>query len=106
AARVSGGAGGAAPGPGGSAPGGHRGRGAGWRGGGSIRVGASRSVMSVRGSVTELPDAGEHHREAQPIGGGCDLVVLDGAARLNDRPHPGRSGLFYPVGERKERVGS
>ncbi len=58
------------------------------------------------GLVPELPDAGEHHRDPVPVGGGDHLRVFHGAARLDDRADPRPGGFFYPVGEWKERVGS
>lgn len=35
-------------------------------------------------AVPEVPDAGEHHRHAKPVGRFNDLGVADRPARLND----------------------
>ena len=41
--------------------------------------------MAKRYLVPKVPHAGENHRYAMLVGGGDDFVVLDRAARLNDR---------------------
>src|ERR1051325_1821999 len=64
-----------------------------------------RSLLTTP-SVPELPHAGEHHRDSALIGGGDYLGVLHRAPRLDDGAHPRARRFFYPVGERKERVGS
>ena len=43
--------------------------------------------------MPEVAEAGRHHGEAQPVGGGDDVCVLHAAARLRD----GRDAVFCPV---------
>src|SRR2546422_11032136 len=62
-----------------------------------------RALASVL--VAELSHAGAYHGDVEPVGGGRDVGGLHGAARLDDRAGPRRTGLFYPVGEGKESVG-
>src|SRR5689334_19381672 len=58
------------------------------------------------GSMSEMPDAGEHHCEAVFVTGGDRLAVALRAAGLDDRRHAGRGSGVDVVPEREERVGS
>ena len=51
------------------------------------------------------PHAGEGHGQAGLVGGLDDLVVADGAARLDHRRGPGGGGLEQAVGEGEEGLG-
>ena len=57
-----------------------------------------------RRSVEEVPLPGEVHRDAGRCGRGDHVLVADGAARLDDRPHAGGDEDLGAVGEREERV--
>ena len=60
--------------------------------------------MPGAGSVPEVADAGEHHRDAGGVGGCDDLGVAARAAGLDRRGGAGPDRRFEPVGERVERV--
>ena len=55
--------------------------------------------------MAEVPDSGEDHGEAEAVGGGDDVVILDGAAGLDDGGSAGSGNGFESVGEREEGVG-
>src|SRR5579859_6356291 len=58
------------------------------------------------GSVAEVADSGEDHGEAETVGGGDHVVVLDGTSGLNDGCGSGGCHGLKTVGEREECVGS
>src|SRR5713226_10545147 len=52
-----------------------------------------------------MAHAGEDHSEAEAVGSSDDIVVANGAARLNERGSTGFRGFFDAVREREEGVG-
>jgi hypothetical protein len=54
--------------------------------------------------VPEVAETGEHHGEAGRVGGGDDLLVPQGSARLDDRRRAGIDGGLKAVGEGEEGV--
>src|ERR1700732_1941893 len=58
----------------------------------------------LRGVVQEMAHAVEDHGEAEAVGGGDDIVVAHGAARLNDRGGAGFGGFFHAVWKWEEGV--
>ena len=66
--------------------------------------------MSIRANprrwlVLEVALAGEHHGDAQLVGGGDRLVVADAAARLDDRDRTVVEGTAELDGDRYEWSG-
>ena len=56
-------------------------------------------------SVSEVPPAGEHHRQAVLVGGRDHFGVAHRAARLDDGRRAGGGDRVEAVAKRKERVG-
>ena len=54
--------------------------------------------------MAEVANAGEHHGEAEAIGGGDDFLVAQGTARLNRSRDAVGGGLFKPVRKREEGI--
>src|SRR5690606_16290186 len=66
---------------------------------------ATWAYASPNHLVPEVPHAREHHRDAGFVGGIDDVLVLDRAARLDDRRGAGFDGGEHAVGEGEEGVG-
>jgi hypothetical protein len=63
------------------------------------------SLPFASASMAEVPHAGEGHRDAQSIGGSDDILILYGAAGLDDRSCAGFGYGFKAVWEGEEGVG-
>ena len=68
------------------------------------RYGPDVWSLASTNSVTEQPATRKHHRHAQGIRSGDDLLVTDGPSGLHDQAGAGFSGLFDAVREGKKRV--
>ncbi len=64
----------------------------------------SLSLRTGESSVAEMPRAGENHGYAGAVGGGNNLVVAHGAARLDDGDHARGARCFQPIREREEGI--
>ena len=54
--------------------------------------------------MPEVPDSRKHHGDAQPVGGGNDIPVVDRSAGLDEGRSAVLYGLFEAVGKREEGV--
>ena len=61
-------------------------------------------VAQKTGSMPEVADPGEHHRDPGPIGGGDHLGVAARSAGLDGGGGAGFDRRFEAVGERVERI--
>ena len=52
-----------------------------------------------------MADTGKDHGHSEAVSGGDDVVVADGASRLNDGDGAGFGGFLDAIGEREESVG-
>src|SRR5690606_8394791 len=68
------------------------------------RASGARFRSRERDSVPEVAHAGKYHGHAVFIGGGNDLVVAHGTARLDHRRDAGSYGGIDAVAEREECV--
>ena len=55
--------------------------------------------------MSEMPNSGEDHGHAQPVGGGDDVLVFHRATRLDDGGGAGGCDRLEAIGEREEGVG-
>ena len=69
------------------------------------RIASSPTVLQYCWlSVSEMSEAGEHHRNVGGIGSGDHLSVANGTPGLDDGCGPGFYSRFQPVGEGEERI--
>src|SRR5438874_13691640 len=71
---------------------------------GSFMDGYCSGAVIGAGSVPEVANAGQHHRDAALVGGGDDFVVAHAAAGLD---HAGGAGIaddVEPIAKREEGV--
>src|SRR5437879_6081156 len=68
--------------------------------------GAGAKGSTARLLVQEVPHAGEHHGEAEAVGGGYDLGIADGAARLDHGSCAGLGRFFHAIGKGKKAAGA
>ena len=63
-------------------------------------------LRSASRLVPEVPHPGEHHRQAQAVGGVDDFLIAAEATGLYDGRDPVAGDLLHSVGEGKKGVGA
>lgn len=68
------------------------------------RLIAQADATSGVSPVTERPFTGKYHRNVVCISSSNNILIVDGAARLNDRPNARLGCFLETVGKREERI--